>query len=84
MARRKKQIDELNYDLMITEEKKKIEKLSNELKESKKNLKKLEKDKIKYEEMKAAEEEEAKKAEIAKLIMESGKSIDEIKEMLSK
>ena len=74
---------ELDYDALIAAAEEKISKLSEDLKAEKANLKKLKKDKDAWELEKAKKEEEAKREEIIKIISASGKSLDEIKAMLS-
>ena len=72
-----------DYDLLIKESEEKIEKLTQNLKSEKVNLKSLKKSKELYE----IQKEEEKKAEmmnkIAQLIAESGKSLEEIEEYFS-
>lgn len=80
---RKRACVELDYDALIAAAEEKISKLSEDLKAEKANLKKLKKDKDAWELEKAKKEEEAKQEEIIKIISASGKSLDEIKAMLS-
>ncbi len=81
MARRKK-IEEKNYDELIAVSEKRIEDLAAELKEEKVNLKKLKKDKIAYDELMEKRKKEEEIQAVTELIVSSGKSIDEIKELL--
>lgn len=83
MARQRKVAQAKDYDLLIKESEEKIEKLTQNLKSEKVNLKSLKKSKELYE----IQKEEEKKAEmmnkIAQLIAESGKSLEEIEEYFS-
>lgn len=83
MARPRKVVQAKDYDLLIMESEEKIEKLTENLKSEKANLKSLKKAKELYE----IQKEEEKKAEmmnkIAQLIAESGKSLEEIEEYFS-
>lgn len=83
MARPRKTVQAKDYDLLIKESEEKIEKLTQNLKSEKVNLKSLKKSKELYE----IQKEEEKKAEmmnkIAQLIAESGKSLEEIEEYFS-
>ncbi|MFR3126274.1 MAG: hypothetical protein ACLTVG_01650 [Coprococcus sp.] len=83
MARQRKVVQAKDYDLLIKESEEKIEKLTQNLKFEKVNLKSLKKSKELYE----IQKEEEKKAEmmnkIAQLIAESGKSLEEIEEYFS-
>lgn len=83
MARQRKVVQAKDYDLLIKESEEKIEKLTQNLKSEKVNLKSLKKSKKLYE----IQKEEEKKAEmmnkIAQLIAESGKSLEEIEEYFS-
>ena len=82
MAGKRKRVAEKDYESLINVSKQKIAKLSEELKTEKKNLKQLEKDAVRYEEQKAIEEREREMSEIASMISDSGKSLDEIKAFL--
>lgn len=84
MAGRKKQVPKKDYDALIKASEEKIEKLSSELKEERTTLKKLKKDKERFEAQLAEEEEQQKKEEIVRMIWESGKTLDEIKALLEK
>lgn len=83
MARQRKVVQAKDYDLLIKESEEKIEKLTQNLKSEKVNLKSLKKSKELYE----IQKEEEKKAEmmnkIAQLIAQSGKSLEEIEEYFS-
>ena len=82
MAGKRKKVAEKDYESLINASKQKIAKLSEELKSEKKNLKQLEKEAVRYEEQKAIEEREREMSEIAELISDSDKSLDEIKAFL--
>lgn len=84
MAGRKRQVAEKDYDALIKASEEKIEKLTSEIKEERSTIKQLKKDKVRYEEQKAAEEAEKRKAEIVNLIDASGMSLDQIKALLKK
>ncbi len=83
MARRKK-VEEKNYDELIQASEDRIATLSSELKEEKATLKKLKKDKVTYDKMVEIQKKEVEIKELTSMIVESGKSIDEIKELLLK
>lgn len=91
MARGKRKVAERDYEKLISSTKECIEKLETksveireELKSKKDELKKLEKDFKSYKIQKAEEEKRQQTQELAKLLMESGLSLDEIKEKLVK
>lgn len=84
MAGKKRQVAEKDYDALIKASEEKIEKLTSEIKEERSTIKQLKKDKARYEEQKAAEEAEKRKAEIVNLIDASGMSLDQIKALLKK
>ena len=91
MARGKRKVAERDYEKLISSTKECIEKLEaksveirEELKSKKDELKKLEKDFESYKIQKAEEEKRQQTQELAKLLMESGLSLDEIKEKLVK
>ena len=91
MARGKRRVPERDYEKLISSTKECIEKLEaksveirEELKSKKEELKKLEKDFENYKRQKADEERRQQTQELAKLLMESGMSFDEIKEKLTK
>lgn len=84
MARGRKKIAvEQDYDALIASSEEKIANLTEELKLEKTNLKQLRKDRESWEAEKKRLEEQKKLEEVTKLVIESGKSLDEIKEMLS-
>ena len=83
MAGRRKKVVEKDYASLISASKQKITKLTEELKLEKKNLKQLEKDAVRYEDQKAIEEKEREMHEIAEMISDSDKSLDEIKAFLA-
>ena len=83
MARRKK-IEEKNYNELIQASEERIAALSTELKEEKASLKQLKKDKIAYDKMMEDQKKENEIKEITAMIVESGKSVDEIKYILLK
>ncbi len=82
MARRKK-VEEKNYDELIQVSEERITTLTNDLKEEKANLKQLKKDKIRYDEMLEEKKKEEEIRKLSELIAESGKSIDDIKKLLT-
>lgn len=91
MAGRRRKVVAKNYVELIAREKEVLAKLELEaveirtkIKEKRAEIKKLEKAKVAYDEQKAAEEKDKEMKEIASMIAESGKSLDEIKEFLSK
>lgn len=88
MARPKK-IVEINYDETIVKAQEELELLSQkanviklQIKDKKAEIKKLERDKVAYEEWKEKRDKELRTQEIAKLISESEYTLDEIKELL--
>lgn len=88
MARPKK-IVEINYDETIAKAQEELELLSQkanviklQIKDKKAEIKKLERDKVAYEEWKEKRDKELRTQEIAKLISESEYTLDEIKELL--
>ncbi len=81
MARRKK-VEAKDYDELIKVSEERIVSLTAELKTEKANLKQLKKDKSRYDEMVEKEKKENEIREVAALIAESGKSLDEIKNLL--
>lgn len=84
MARgRKRIVAEKDYDALIKASEEKIEKLLADTKAERANLKQLKKDKEAWEVIREEREKQEKLEAITKLIAESGKSLDEIKEMLS-
>ena len=83
MARTRKKVIAKDYNSLIQISKDKIEKLTIDLKEEKANLKLLEKEAVLYEKQLKEEKKQEEMKEIAVLIEESGKTIDEIKMFLS-
>ena len=76
---------------MISKEKEALAKLESDainirskIKEKRIEIKKLEKAKVAYDEQKAEEEKAQKMKEVAEMLAASDKSLDEIKEFLSK
>lgn len=84
MAGKKRRVAEKDYDALIQASESKIEKWANDIKEERKTLKQLKKDKERFEEQKAIEAAEKEKEEIVEMIAKSGKSLDEIKKLLTK
>ena len=91
MAGRRRKVVAKNYVELIAREKEVLAKLEadavdirTKIKEKRTEIKKLEKAKVAYDEQKAAEEKDKEMKEIASMIAESGKSLDEIKAMLEK
>ena len=91
MAGRRRKVVAKNYDELIAKEKEVLVKLEadavdirTKIKEKRAEIKKLETAKVAYDEQKAAEEKDKEMKEIASMIVESGKSLDEIKAMLEK
>lgn len=89
MARRRKVAN--NYDELIAREQKILEKLEadkiailGKIKSKKAEIKKLEKAKDTYDARIADEKRSQQMKEIAEMVMNSGKTIDEIKEFLTK
>ena len=79
---RKKKVEAKNYDELIQGSEERIAALTADLKSEKANLKQLKKDKVIYDKMLEDEMKERQIQEVATLIAESGKSIEEIKELL--
>ena len=91
MAGRRRKVVAKNYDEMIAKEKESLTKLENDLNEirakiktKRADIKKLEKAKVAYDEQKAEEEKAQKMKEVAEMLANSNKSIDEIKKFLEK
>ena len=91
MAGRRRKVVAKNYDELISEEKENLAKLESDainirskIKEKRIEIKKLEKAKVAYDEQKAEEEKAQKMKEVAEMLAVSDKSLDEIKEFLSK
>ena len=91
MAGRRRKVVAKNYDELIAKEKELLAKLESDainirskIKEKRIEIKKLEKAKVAYDEQKAEEEKAQKMKEVAEMLATSDKSLDEIKEFLSK
>ena len=91
MAGRRRKVVAKNYDELISKEKENLAKLESDainirskIKEKRIEIKKLEKAKVAYDEQKAEEEKAQKMKEVAEMLAVSDKSLDEIKEFLSK
>lgn len=89
MARRRKVAN--NYDELIAREQKILEKLESDktvilgkIKSKRAEIKKLERAKAAYDARIVAEERDKQMKEIATMIVNSGKTMDEIKEFLTK
>lgn len=83
MARAKRLVTE-DPSAQIEQIKTEIEDLIQELKSKKATLKQLEKDKVAYDDYQEYLRQEKQKEEIVQMVMESGKSLDEIRELLFK
>ncbi|MBC5746145.1 hypothetical protein FMM74_022035 [Lachnospiraceae bacterium MD308] len=81
MARRKK-VEAKNYDELIKASEERIVVLTDDLKAEKANLKQLKKDKIVYDKVLEDEKKEKEIQEVAAIIAESGKTIEEIRNLL--
>ena len=81
MARRK--VEEKNYPELIVAAEERIDALSSELKQEKANLKQLKKDKIRYDAMVEKQQKQAEIQKAAELLVASGKSLEEIEELLA-
>ena len=91
MAGRRRKVVAKNYDELISKEKEALAKLESDainirskIKEKRIEIKKLEKAKVAYDEQKAEEEKAQKMKEVAEMLAASDKSLDEIKEFLTK
>lgn len=91
MAGRRRKVVAKNYDELISKDKETLAKLESDainirskIKEKRIEIKKLEKAKVAYDEQKAEEEKAQKMKEVAEMLAASDKSLDEIKEFLSK
>lgn len=91
MAGRRRKVVVKNYDELISKEKELLAKLESDainirskIKEKRIEIKKLEKAKVAYDDQKAEEEKAQKMKEVAEMLAVSDKSLDEIKEFLSK
>lgn len=84
MARgRRIKVEEKDYDSLIVASEGKIAKLTNDLKEEKVNLKRLKKDKERYELMKEELAQKERAQKVADMIAASGKSLEEIEAFLA-
>jgi len=83
MARGKRKVVEKNYETLIVQKEKEIEKLVADTKSARVELRQLRKDKVKYDEQKEKEKEEAELRKVVELVANSGKSLEEIKEFLA-
>lgn len=91
MAGRRRKVIAKDYDELIAKEKEALTKLETEasnirvkIREKRAEIKKLEKAKSAYDEQKAEEEKAKEMQKVAEMIAASDKSLDEIKEFLSK
>lgn len=88
--RRRKTVVEKDFDLLLQQAndevdsiQKQIEDLKIQLKEKRYEIKKLEKEKVIYDEMKTEQEKQERIHELAELIEKSEYTVDEIKELLT-
>lgn len=91
MAGKRRKVVADNYDELIAKERKILEKLEadkiailGKIKSKKAEIKKLEKAKTTYDARIADEKRSQQMKEITEMVMNSGKTIDEIKEFLTK
>ena len=89
MAGKRRKVIAKDYDELISKEKNALTKLEadasnirEKIREKRTEIKKLEKAKNAYEAQKAEEEKAKEMQKVAKMIMDSNKSLDEIKEFL--
>lgn len=89
MAGKRRKVIAKDYDELIAKEKNALTKLEadasnirEKIREKRTEIKKLEKAKDAYEAQKAEEEKAKEMQKVAKMIMDSNKSLDEIKEFL--
>jgi len=82
MARKKNVVEEKDYAALIQASEKLIETMTEDLKAEKANLKQLRKDKECYDKMIEDQKREREIREVTELILDSGKSLDEIKALL--
>lgn len=89
MAGKRKKVLPKNYDALIYEKKKELEQLEFDksaiavkMKELKADIKKLEKEKNRFEEQEAIRIKEEETKKIAEMIVESGKSLEDVKKLL--
>ena len=83
MAKPRRKIEARDYDKLIQDSERKLEKLVSETKEERVRLRELKKTKELYDIQVAEEKKQEELQKIVELIEESGKSLDEIKLMLS-
>lgn len=83
MAKPRRKIEARDYDKLIQDSENKLEKLVSETKEERARLRELKKTKELYDIQVAEEKKQEELQKIVELIEESGKSLDEIKLMLS-
>lgn len=83
MAKPRRKIEARDYDKLIQDSESKLEKLVSETKEERVRLRELKKTKELYDIQVAEEKKQEELRKIVELIEESGKSLDEIKLMLS-
>ena len=89
MAGKRKKVLPKNYDALIYEKKKELEQLESDksaiaakMKELKADIKKLEKEKNRFKEQEAIRIKEEETKKIAEMIVESGKSLEDVKKLL--
>ena len=89
MAGKRKKVLPKNYDALIYEKKKELEQLESDksaiavkMKELKADIKKLEKEKNRFEEQEAIRIKEEETKKIAEMIVESGKGLEDVKKLL--
>lgn len=80
----RKKIVEKDYVKLIKDSEEKIAKLTEDLKAEKANKKQLEKEKVAYDAMIEKQKRDEELKQIAEIVAESGKSLDEVKKLLSK
>lgn len=80
----RKKLVEKDYGKLIKDSEEKIAKLTEDLKAEKANKKQLEKEKVAYDAMIEKQKRDEELKQIAEIVAESGKSLDEVKKLLSK
>lgn len=80
----RKKLAEKDYVKLIKDSEEKIAKLTEDLKAEKANKKQLEKEKVAYDAMIEKQKRDEELKQIAEIVAESGKSLDEVKKLLSK
>lgn len=90
MAGKRKKVLPKNYDALIYEKNKELEQLESDksaiaakMKELKADIKKLEKEKNRFEEQETIRIKEEETKKIAEMIVESGKSLEDVKKLLN-